>query len=157
MKGQKALFSHASDEWATPQDLFDALNRIFYFTSDVCATRENAKCKKFYTKLDNALVRRWIDCMRFCNPPYSEISKWVDHALAQEQGDTIMLLPSRTDTKWYHKLLSSPQAKIYPIKGRLKFGGSTNSAPFPSCIVHITQYRLDDLIRKVCDQSYKQK
>jgi site-specific DNA-methyltransferase (adenine-specific) len=154
MKGQKTLFSHASDEWSTPQDLFDELNSVFHFNVDVCSTRENTKCCFHFTKEDDGLSKNWGTSTRFCNPPYSEISKWVDKALSCIFGETVMLLPSRTDTKWYHKLLSSSKARIYPIKGRLKFGGSTNSAPFPSCIVHIAQYRQEDLIRRICDRNF---
>ena len=45
-----------------------------------------------------------------------------------------MLIPARTDTKWFHKYIYG-KAEIRFVKGRLKFGDSNNSAPFPSMVV----------------------
>lgn len=74
----------------------------------------------------------------FCNPPYGrEIGKWVEKAYRtnKESGDlVVMLLPARTDTKWFHDFIYH-KAEIRFVKGRLKFGGSKNSAPFPSMVV----------------------
>lgn len=53
------LTSSNTDEWATPQDLFDALDATFHFTLDPCATPENAKCAKFYTKEQDGLKQDW--------------------------------------------------------------------------------------------------
>lgn len=47
-----------------------------------------------------------------------------------------MLIPARTDTIWFHRFLyKKPNVDIRFLKGRLKFSGSKNSAPFPSMIV----------------------
>lgn len=74
----------------------------------------------------------------FCNPPYGkEIGKWVAKCAEEaKKPDTIcvMLIPARTDTKWFHEYIYH-KAEIRFLKGRLKFGDSTNSAPFPSMIV----------------------
>ena len=74
----------------------------------------------------------------FCNPPYgSKIKDWVKYSYEQAQKpDTIvvMLIPSRTDTRWFHDYIYG-KAEIRFIRGRLKFGGSKTSAPFPSMIV----------------------
>src|ERR1041385_5497086 len=96
-------FSSATPEWATPQDFFDELDKEFHFEIDVCATKENAKCKKFYTKEDDGLSYGWSGRV-WCNPPYGrEIGKWVAHAfLHSHKGTTVMLLPARTDTRWFH-------------------------------------------------------
>lgn len=59
MKINGGLFSSATPEWATPQSLFDELNAEFHFTLDPCATKENAKCPKFYTKEDDGLSQNW--------------------------------------------------------------------------------------------------
>ena len=67
-----------SNEWATPQELFDVLNKEFNFTLDPCSTHENAKCSKHYTINENGLNQDWNGETVFCNPPYgSEIKKWV--------------------------------------------------------------------------------
>ena len=136
----KVLFSSKSDEWETPQDLFNELDKEFKFSLDPCATEKNAKCKVFYTKKDNGLVRGWHNHTVFCNPPYSQIAKWVEKAYGETDGDfftkVIMLIPVRTDTKWFHKYIYNNEfCEIRFIKGRLKFGNSKNSAPFPSMVV----------------------
>jgi hypothetical protein len=71
------------------------------------------------------------------NPPYGrgEINKWMNKAYGESvKGATVVcLVPARTDTKWWHE--QAMQGEITYIKGRLKFGNSKNSAPFPSAIV----------------------
>lgn len=53
------MFSSATDEWATPQDFFDKLDAEFHFDLDVCATPENAKCARYYTKVQDGLKQPW--------------------------------------------------------------------------------------------------
>ena len=131
-------FKSESNEWETPQDLFDELNEEFDFTLDPCATKENAKCKKYYTKEDNGLMQDWIDEIVFMNPPYGrEIPKWVEKAYNEsihEDCIVVCLIPSRTDTKYWHEFIF-PHAEVRFLKGRLKFSGHKNSAPFPSAVV----------------------
>jgi len=128
------LFSSESEEWATPQDFFDALNAEFNFTLDPCATPENAKCAKYFTRSDNGLAQSWDGEVVFCNPPYGrEISKWVEKA-ARTRGTVVMLIPARTDTKYFHDYIYH-KAEIRFVRGRLKFGYALNSAPFPSMVV----------------------
>ena len=133
----EVMFSSKTDLWSTPQDFFDKLNSEFAFKLDACATVDNAKCKTFYTVEDDGLEQDW-DETTWCNPPYGrEIAKWVKKAYWQhkEFGSTIvMLLPARTDTAWFHDYILG-KAEIRFIRGRLKFGGSKNSAPFPSMVV----------------------
>ena len=132
------MFSSKSDNWATPQRLFDELNREFAFTLDPCASVENAKCDFFYTKEDNGLLQNWGGHNVFCNPPYGkEIGKWV--AKCAEESNKfntccVMLIPARTDTKWFHQYIWG-KAEVRFLKGRLKFGNAKNAAPFPSMIV----------------------
>jgi len=127
------MFSSKTDMWATPQDLFDKLNAEFGFETDVCAIASNAKCKNYYTPEIDGLKQEWTgNC--WCNPPYGrEIGKWVEKA-ATSKAMTVMLIPARTDTKWFHDYIYN-KAEIRFLKGRLKFGGAQNSAPFPSMIV----------------------
>lgn len=129
-------YSSESVEWSTPQDLFDRLNRAFRFTVDVCATDENAKVPLYYTKERDGLKYEWFgNC--WMNPPYGrEIGNWVAKALvsARQNGATVVcLLPARTDTQWWNNYCTN--GEITFLKGRLKFGGCKNSAPFPSAIV----------------------
>lgn len=132
----KALFSSSKSEWETPKALFDELDSEFGFTLDPCATVENAKCEKFYTKADDGLKQDWSDEVVFMNPPYGrEIYRWMGKAYRESlKGATVVcLVPSRTDTKWWHDWAKRGAVRF--IKGRLKFGNAKNSAPFPSAIV----------------------
>lgn len=130
-----ALFSSNSDEWATPQDFYDKLNDRFHFNLDPCATHENHKCERYFTIEQNGLQQNWEGARVFCNPPYSQISDWVAKA-STSNAFVVMLIPARTDTKWFHSYCyNQPRVTIEFIKGRLKFGNSKNSAPFPSMLV----------------------
>ena len=72
------LMSSKTPEWATPQALFNELNTEFNFTLDPCATKENAKCAKFYTQEEDGLSKDWSGERVFCNPPYgTQMPKWV--------------------------------------------------------------------------------
>ena len=126
-----------TNEWATPQDLFDTLDAEFKFTLDPCATKENAKCSFYYTKDDDGLSQDWCDHTVFMNPPYGrEIKQWAKKAYQEwKRGATVVcLVPSRTDTAYWHDYFMKAD-EIRFIRGRVKFGGSKNSAPFPSAIV----------------------
>lgn len=132
-----ALYSSASEEWATPQELFDELNKEFRFTLDPCSTDENAKCKKHYTKAENGLIQDWTGETVFINPPYGRrIEPWIIKAYEHfvGGGTSVLLLPARTDTKWFHRWIYG-KAEIRFIRGRVKYGGSKVNAPFPSMIV----------------------
>ena len=135
---KEVMFSSATDNWATPQDFFDELNAEFHFDLDVCADEINHKCDRYYTKEQDGLTMPWKGIV-WCNPPYGrEIGKWVRRALfASINGATVvMLIPARTDTKWFHDYIyKRDNVEIRFVKGRLKFGNSKNSAPFPSMVV----------------------
>lgn len=145
MKMTSGMTSSNTDEWATPQALFDKLNETFHFTLDPCATPENAKCAKFYTKEQDGLKQDWGGEIIWCNPPYGrEIGKWVQKC-AEHRGVAVMLIPARTDTKWWHQhIANNLSADVRFIRGRLKFGNAKNSAPFPSAIVIFFNTTLDE-------------
>lgn len=128
------MLSSKSNEWATPQELFDELNQEFRFTLDPCATHENAKCEKYYTVTEDGLSKDWTGETVFCNPPYGrQIGKWVAKAY-NTKTTTVMLIPARTDTSYFHDYIYG-RAEIRFIRGRLKFGDGKKDAPFPSMIV----------------------
>jgi site-specific DNA-methyltransferase (adenine-specific) len=131
------MFSSQKDEWATSQDFFDGLNKQYNFTLDPCATAQNTKCPKFYTQQDNGLNQDWSGNVVYVNPPYSNVKEWVKKALQESRKPNttiVMLVAARTDTKFFHDYCTKAN-QIFFIKGRLKFGGSANSAPFPSMVV----------------------
>lgn len=139
MKNLFTIFSSASDEWATPQEFFDKLNEEFHFTLDPCALSTNAKCDKFFTPVEDGLIQDWGGETVFCNPPYGRaISHWVRKCMEESQKPNtivVALLPARTDTRYFHEYIYQKAKEIRFVRGRLKFGGCKNSAPFPSMVV----------------------
>lgn len=146
------MFSKATDEWETPQAFYRELDAEFSFDVDVAASPYNRKCGFYFTAADNALGRSWskpgnlewinpVTC--WMNPPYSRCREFIAKAKAESlKGCTVVcLVPARTDTRWWHEYvyfgdgLYWPGVEVRFIKGRLKFGNSTNSAPFPSVVV----------------------
>lgn len=118
----RGLFSSATDMWETPQNFFDELDKEFHFSCDVCATRENAKCAKFYTPEQDGLKQTWEGTL-WMNPPYGrEIGKWVKKA-SESNATVVCLLPARTDTRWFHDYVYG-KAEIRFVRGRLKFGAA---------------------------------
>ena len=134
-----AMFSSTTNEWETPQDFFDKLNEEFHFTLDPCATHENAKCKKYYTVKEDGLKQDWQGETVFCNPPYGRaIKDWVRKCYEESRKPNttvVMLIPARTDTTYFHEYIYKKAKEIRFVRGRLKFGNSKNSAPFPSMVV----------------------
>ena len=146
MIGTNTLFSRDSDEWETPDELFEILNDEFHFTLDACATDDNHKVDKYFTKMDDGLKQDWSGYRVFCNPPYSEIGKWVQKAYYEglKAGTLVcLLIPARTDTRWFHDYILH-RSEIRFIKGRLRFSGSKWNAPFPSMIVIFRSAELND-------------
>lgn len=130
-------FSSKSNEWTTPKELFDMLDSEFGFTLDPCCTHESAKCDKYYTIDTDGLSQDWSKDVVFMNPPYGrEIGKWVEKAYRECLNGAVVvcLIPSRTDTKYWHKYIF-PNAEIRFMKGRICFGDGKGSSPFPSAVV----------------------
>ncbi len=135
----KVMFSSESNEWATPQEFFDKLNwRFGPFDLDPCATPQNTKCLNFYTEAEDGLSKDWGGHTVFVNPPYGRgIAEWVKKGFDESRKTgtkVVMLIPSRTDTKYWQDYVMKAQ-EVYFVRGRLKFGESTNSAPFPSAVI----------------------
>ena len=137
MTMNSGMYSSKSDEWTTPKWLFDWLNGKFCFTLDAAATEENALCRAFYTKEQDGLAQPWTASRVFVNPPYSQIGAWMNKCANEVRNGCPLvcaLVPARTDTKWWHGAVMQAD-HVHFIKGRLKFGDGTGSAPFPSALV----------------------
>ena len=121
------LFSSSSVHWSTPSDIYDfyVSDRGFF---DPCP---------LYSSF-NGLEIEWLP-FNFVNPPYDNILGFVIKAIEESKKGrvSVFLVPSRTDTKWFHLLLNSCYCEIIFIKGRLKFGGAKSYAPFPSLLITI--------------------
>ena len=128
-------FSSKTDLWYTPQDFFKKYDDVYKFETDVCATDDNTKCAKYYTEEMDGLLQEWRGVC-WMNPPYGRtIGNWMKKAYESSlEGATVVcLVPARTDTNWGHDY--AMKGEITFLKGRLKFGDSKNSAPFPSAVV----------------------
>ena len=123
-------------EWETPQDMFDGLNVEFQFTLDVCATYENSKCERYFTKEIDGLKQSWQGIC-WMNPPYGlAIKQWIKKAYNESLKDAtvVCLLPVRSDTGWFHDYAMKGEIRF--LRGRLKFGkNGKQSSTFPSMIV----------------------
>ena len=129
-------FESATVEWPTPQSMFDEYNNEFNFTLDVAATKENAKCKRFYTKEQDGLIQEWSGVV-WCNPPYGrEMPKWLEKAVEEKKNGvtSVFLIPARTNTRWFHDLCLK-HGELRFIKGRPKFGGAKHGLPQPLVLV----------------------
>jgi site-specific DNA-methyltransferase (adenine-specific) len=137
-------FSSKKNDWRTPRYIFDYLNDIYKFTLDPCASDDNNLCDKYYTLEDDGLSKSWAGETVFMNPPYGrEISKWVKKAFDEtnDYGATVIcLLPARTCPAWFWDYCQD--GAINFLRGRVKFSGCKNSAPFPSMIVHFTKQNI---------------
>lgn len=136
----EVMFSTGTYHWSTPQNLFDSVNMEYNFTLDTCADTTNYKVKKYFNEKQNGLAKSWQGNVCWCNPPYgrNQIEHWVRKAFLEvsDECTIVMLLPARTDTIWFHEYIyRNPNCKITFLRGRLKFSGHKNSAPFPSMLV----------------------
>lgn len=114
-------------DWRTPLSLFQELNKEFNFDFDPCPTSPDF----------NGLDIEWGK-VNFVNPPYGrQIGLWLKKGFEEwQQGKTVVfLIPSRTDTQWFHNIILPYAKEIRFIKGRLHFSNHKNSAPFPSIVV----------------------
>lgn len=140
----KVQTSSKKQDWETPQIIFDKLNEIYHFTWDLAASKKNTKCSNYFDIDRNSLDQNWSELSGnlFCNPPYGrDLRHWVkkayEESLNKRNGCICLLIPSRTDTSYWHDYIFD-KADIKFLKGRLKFevnGNSGDPAPFGSAII----------------------
>lgn len=132
----RALYSSTRQDWATPRAMFRRLDEKFRFTLDVCADHFNATCPRYFTYTIDGLSQDWQGERCFMNPPYKDVVRWTAKAKEEaEKGNCLVvgLMPSRTDTKWFHENVYG-HAAICFIRGRLRFDDQKIPAPFPSLL-----------------------
>jgi len=125
------------DDWQTPKDLYNTLDRMFHFDFDPCPVNPQF----------DGLRIKWHGSV-FCNPPYSDVKKWIAKGINEIQERNVncivYLVYAKTDTKWFHKYIWNndphmPNWKVEFIKGRVKFinpaGSGDSSAPYPSMLL----------------------
>ena len=135
-------FSSATGKWDTPAHVVKDLATVFAWDWDVCADRANV-CKRFYGEQDSALDHHWRG-LCWMNPPYGRgIGAWMKKAARETEATIVCLVPARTDTAWWHNNIPFASLVVF-IRGRLKFGGSPNAAPFPSGFLVFGETLTDD-------------
>ena len=139
--------SSNDDTWTTPKSYFDLVNAEFNFGLDAAALQSSALCNNWYgpdhldpSKRNALAIDYWVhDSMGkpiWMNPPYGKDIKLFmakAHAETKNGATIVCLVPSRTDTAWFQDYALPHEVRY--IRGRLKFGGSKNAAPFPSALV----------------------
>lgn len=132
----KTKFESKRQDWETPDELFIPLNQEFGFSVDVCATPENAKCPAYFTEEEDGLIQDW-SVLGACwmNPPFGEQGKWVKKAYEESSKGAIVvcLLPSRTNTNWWHDYCMKGEVRF--VRGRPRFKGAKHGLPQPLAIV----------------------
>src|SRR3990167_9960893 len=119
-------FSSARLDWKTPKAVYQMLDAEFAFDHDPCPTNPTV----------DGLTSEWGGS-NYVNPPYGrEIPKWIakGYEEAQKGKTVVFLIPSRTDTSWWHDFVMKAK-EIRFIKGRLRFQGAKYNAPFPSAVI----------------------
>lgn len=132
----KGMFTANRQDWETPDWLFRQWDDKYHFETDVCALPHNAKCPVYYTPETDGLAQKWHGTC-WMNPPYGrEIATWIKKAYESSlEGATVVcLIPSRTDTAWWHDYVMRA-SKIHYIRGRIQFVGAPYNAPFPCAVV----------------------
>jgi hypothetical protein len=91
----------------TPRAFFDQLHNRFRFTLDGAASHDNA-------------LLSWAGERVFCNPPWSEIAKFI--VLGPSAEFACFLVPARTNARWFHQALNLG-GRVEFFLGRPKFEG----------------------------------
>ena len=140
----KVHYSSEKQTWETPQDFFNKVNDLFNFTLDSCAENGTAKVNNYFTIEDDALTHDWEGVV-WCNPPYGrEQIKFINKGLDEHRkhnSTIVFLIPARPDTKVWQDVIFKNASQVCFIKGRLKFGNSKDSAPFPCALVVFGEYK----------------
>lgn len=149
-------FESAKQDWETPIGLFNTINDRFKFTFDLAASKENSKCNKFFSREEDSISRSWsgLGCC-WLNPPYGDTSKnklscWIKKAYQETEKDETLwvslLIPARTNTKWFLEYCLKKAFEISFIIGRPKFGGATHGLPQPLVLVTFKKHEENDEI-----------
>jgi len=134
-------FNSKKQDWITPNNIYFLLDQEFKFDIDLAADENNSKCGVFFDEKKDAMSQSWAG-IGWLNPPYGNygkhsLQKWVKKSYDESRRldcVVVMLIPSRTNTKWWHNY-AMESSEIRFLNKRLSFGGSSNKAPFPSAII----------------------
>ena len=132
-----------SDIHITPDEVFDKIKELWglanYFY-DPCPVDPKA----------DGLISSWRE-WNYVNPPYGNgkkdkdgntlLARFVKKAIEELTlgHNSIMLLPSKTDQKWFHWLLER-NFDMYWFDHRLKFKNNKYAATQPHFLVKVSKY-----------------
>ncbi len=128
-------FKSATNEWATPDSLWQPLNAEFAFTLDVCSTDANAKCARHFTLADDGLKQPWSGVC-WMNPPYgTQLAKWVRKAYEESQRGALVvgLIPVRSNTSYWHDYVMKGEYRF--LRGYPRFGNAKQGLKAPLAVV----------------------
>lgn len=148
----KVVHSSKKHDYGTPWDIFNELDHQYHFTVDCCASKENTKCRKYWDIKRDGLKQSWLGKQVWCNPPYSHVEHWVDKGITsinvsrEHCTDTtvVYLLPSRTDTRWFKRLLENAREICFLSGSRVRFQGCKTGAPFPTLIAVVSTRKMNN-------------
>jgi len=129
----KDRFQSKNQTWETPWSLFNAIQERYHLERDCAASAENTKLPLYWTEQDNCLLQEWSG-RNWLNPPFVNMKNFIKKAfLERERAFTILLIPARTNTVWWHEMCM--QGEVLFIKGRPKFKDCTHGLPTPLALV----------------------
>ncbi len=114
------------DLWQTPKWLFDFFNTRFEFSCDIASSDKNHLLEKYITEEMDSLTydfSEFRNTYTWCNPPYSDITPWVDLAIKNKKlkVGTVLLLPADTSVKWFTKCINHADEIVFITGGRVSF------------------------------------
>jgi len=121
----KKIHINNDDNYATPPDFYEELNKRFKFDFDPCPYNEDI--------VDDGLIKEWGN-FNFINPPYSQKLKeaFVKKAIEESKKGKlcVMLLPVSTSTALFHDYILPNATSIEFVRGRIKFGKRDENGDF---------------------------
>ncbi len=148
MTMNKALNSSVKMDWQTPENVLELVRKVGPIGLDPCTTRENPTGALALCSPDvglDGLKLQWagnsFGALVYVNPPYGRaLGAWVDKCIQEAKlgAEIILLVPSRTDTRWWHKAANEATCCAF-WKGRMTFKGAPSTAPFPTCLFYFGQ------------------
>jgi hypothetical protein len=140
-----ALNSSVKMDWQTPDSLLELVRKVGPIALDPCTVSDNpTQARAICTPANDGLQVEWSRVTRtwpglvYVNPPYGrELHKWIAKCVVEgrDGAEIVLLTPARTDTNWTHMAATSAQVTLF-WKGRLKFKGAKDAAPFPSALFY---------------------
>lgn len=134
----KQSFSIGSQnqEYETPDPLFSLLNDEFHFAIDICASQENNKLERYYSKQDDCFTKDWSETS-WINPEFMVVKKYIKKAFEDSTkfGSTIVMLTlSKTNTNWWRDYVMKAK-EVRFINQKLQFKNTKQGLRFPACII----------------------